>query len=240
MSVVRNPHALPRITRPGAGIVKASAWDVGTPERQRAAVDAIAAAWGKRDWPDEHLLSYSVYIGNDGGTLFHYSQWADEESYRIWLTGARSDTVAEIDAAVPGIERLWLHTYELYRNRGGSAGDAGRVPGAIIVVDIEFDGPDPVRQRAWVDGVFEALESDPEPAPGGISGHFHVSVDGTRVLNYAEWESAQAHIDALAEGEGIGSATSEWHRVQSFPGVTGLGMKRYTPALSLSGGVAGA
>ncbi|TJZ79287.1 antibiotic biosynthesis monooxygenase [Rhodococcus oryzae] len=239
MSVVRNPHSLPRITQSGVGIVKASTWDVGTPERQRAAVAAIAAAWEKRDWPDENLLSYSVYTGNDGRTLFHYSQWADEESYRFWLSGGRSDTVAEIDAAVPDIERLWLHTYELYRS-SGSAGDAGRVPGAIIVIDIGFDGPDPARQRAWVDGVFEALESDPAPAPGGISGHFHVSVDGTRVLNYAEWESAQAHSDALAGGEGIGSATPEWYRVQSFPGVTGVGMRRYTPALSLSGGAAGA
>jgi hypothetical protein len=239
MNVARNPHSLPRITRADAGIVKAGTWDVGTPERQRATVDAIAAAWDKRDWPDEDLLSYSVYTGTDGRTLFHYSQWADEASYRTWQTGARNNTVAEIDAAVPGIDRLWLHTYEMYRS-SGSPGDTGRVPGAIIIVDIGFDGPDPARQRAWVDGVFEALYSDPAPAPGGISGHFHVSVDGTRVLNYAEWESAQAHIDALAgPGEGIGSATPEWHRVRSFPGVTGLGMRRYTPALSLRSGAAG-
>ncbi|MER5462799.1 hypothetical protein ABT010_19370 [Streptomyces sp. NPDC002668] len=57
--------------------------------------------------------------------------------------------------------------------------------------DVEFDGPDTEPQRAWVDGVFEALGTEPHPHPGGIAGHFQVSADGTRVLNCAEWESAE-------------------------------------------------
>lgn len=46
-----------------------------------------------------------------------------------------------------------------------------------------------------------------------------------------------AHIEALAApGDGIGSKTPYWERVQSYPGVTGGGVHRYTPALSLRAG----
>ncbi|WP_156724225.1 antibiotic biosynthesis monooxygenase family protein [Streptomyces apocyni] len=228
---------LPRITRPGVGAVLVSTWRVGTPERQRAAVDAIRETWEGAPWPTGDLLSYSVYTGTDGDTLLHYSQWRDVAAYDTFVQVHRDGRNARIDAAVPGIQRVALNKYELYRS-GGLAGEAGeaRAPGAIVIVDVEFDGPDAARQRAWVDAVFEALESDEKPHPGGISGHFHVSLDGTRVLNYAEWESEQAHIEALAgPGEGIGTATPEWHRVQNFPGLTGGGsVKRYLPALSLS------
>ncbi|MEU7277887.1 antibiotic biosynthesis monooxygenase [Streptomyces sp. NPDC045431] len=230
------PDARPRISRPDAGVVKASTWRVGTPERQSAAVEAIAKAWQNRDWPVDGLLSYTVYAGEDGDTLFHYSQWRDEETYRAFFTGHRDDRIDEIDAAVPGIERVGLFSYELYRTDGPAEGDS-RVPGAVVIVDVEFEGADAERQRHWVDGVFEALETEPRPIPGAISGNFHVSLDGTRVLNYAEWESARAHVEALAApGDGIGSDTPQWRRVLTYPGVVGGGVKRYAPALSLRPG----
>ncbi|WP_274556933.1 antibiotic biosynthesis monooxygenase [Streptomyces spiramyceticus] len=236
-SSVQNVNSLPWIARSGVGVAKVSVWDVGTPERQRETVEVISKVWGSREWPDEGLLSYSVYIGEDGKSLLHYTQWADETAYAAFLRAGRAARVDEVDAAVPGIERLGLYTYELYRSTPlGQVG--GRVPGCIVIVDVEFEGPDPARQRDWVDTVFEALGTDPHPHPGGISGHFHVSTDGTRVLNYAEWESADAHIEALAgPGDGVGSPTPQWTKVRTYPGVSGGGVKRYTPALSFSAGV---
>ncbi len=223
----------PDFTRADAGIVKASTWDVGTPERQHQAVEAVQEAWNSREWPRPGPLSYTVHAGEDGKTLLHYSQWADEESYHAFFRSGRDERNADIDAAVPGIERLTLNTYELYRSSAGVDPYAPE-PGCVVIVDVEFEGADGARQRDWVDRVFEALGTDPMPAPGGIAGHFHVSTDGTRVLNYAEWVSAQAHIDALAaSGNGVGSRTPQWERVQAYPGVTGGGVHRYTPALSL-------
>ncbi|MEV6549864.1 antibiotic biosynthesis monooxygenase [Streptomyces sp. NPDC051597] len=226
--------ALPDPRRPGVGVVKSSVWRTGTPERQRAAVEAIAKAWGSRDWPDSGLLAYSVLTGTDGDSLLHYSQWRSESAYQDFVRRFRDDRNAEIDAAVPGIERVALHSYALYRSSDPRPG-APRTPGCVVVVDVEFEGPDPERRRAWVDGVFEALATDPDLPEGGISAHFHTSLDGTRVLNYAEWESEQAHIDALAApGSGVGSRTPEWERVQSYPGVSGGGVARYLPALTVT------
>ncbi|AXG77226.1 antibiotic biosynthesis monooxygenase [Streptomyces paludis] len=233
--------AAPDPARSGVGAVTASTWRVGTPARQRACVEAISRVWRARPWPDAGLLSYSVAVGEDGDTLLHYAQWSDTAANERFTALSRDERVAEIDAAVPGIERVGLSRFELYRSGTRPAGDT-RAPGCVVIVDIEFE-PDAAGLReaggreGWVDAVFAALDTDPRLPPGGLSAHFHLSTDGTRVLNYAEWESAQAHIDALAAaGEGVGSPTPEWARVRAYPGVRGSTVTRYTPALSLSAG----
>ncbi|BFP56071.1 antibiotic biosynthesis monooxygenase [Streptomyces griseus] len=226
----------PDPARTDARIAKVSTWNVGTPQRQREAVDAIRKTWESRAWPHPGLLSYSVHAGEDGATLLHYSQWTGEQAFQDFVREVRDGRNAEIDAAVPGIERLALHTYELYRSGLRAEGDT-RETGCVVIVDVEFDGPDPDRQRAWVDAVFEALGEEAELPAGGIAAHFHTSTDGTRVLNYAEWESAGHHVAALAApGEGVGSPSPLWERVQKYPGMTGGGVNRYTPALSMAPG----
>lgn len=229
----------PDPARTDALLAKASTWNVGTQRRQREAVDAIRKAWENREWPHPGLLSYSVYAGEDGATLLHYSQWTGEQAYQDFVRESRDIRNAEIDAAVPGIERLELRTYELYRSGLRAAGDT-RETGCLVIVEAEFDGPDPARQRAWVDAVFEALGEEADLPAGGIAAHFHASTDGTRVINYAEWESAEHHIAALAApGEGVGSPSPLWERVRNYPGMTGGGVHRYTPVLSMEPGVDG-
>ncbi|MFI5675913.1 antibiotic biosynthesis monooxygenase [Streptomyces cellulosae] len=231
--MTRRTDAHPGLTRPDVGAPFFSTWRVGTPERQRRTVEAIARTWEHRPWPAAGLLGYHVYTGHDGSTVLHHIQWASEQEYEAFTKIHRQERVDEIDTAVPGIERVGLGRYRRYRSSVREGGPV-RVPGCVVIVEVEFDGPDPERQRAWVDAVFEALESEPNQHPGGISGHFHLSTDGTRVLNYAEWESAQAHIDALAApGDGIGSATALWQRVQSWPGLKSSTVSRYDHALGL-------
>ncbi|SEQ93383.1 antibiotic biosynthesis monooxygenase [Streptomyces radiopugnans] len=226
----------PDPARPEAGAVLISVWDVGTPERQRAAADAIAATWGKREWPTPDMLSYGVYAGTDGRTLLHYSQWTGEEAYEEYVRTHRQERNDEIDDAVPGIERLRLTRTRRYRSlpqeRDGRGREGKRPePGCVVVVEVGFEGPDEARQRAWVDTVAAAIEEDRADGslpPGGISAHFHLSTDGTRVVNYAEWESEQAHIDALeAPGEGVGTPSPLWERVRNFPGLVSSDVARY-------------
>ncbi|MER5307915.1 antibiotic biosynthesis monooxygenase [Streptomyces sp. NPDC002773] len=236
MNAVAHPDARTDFHRPGVGAVLVSTWRVGTPERQRAAVEAIRTTWESREWPDLGLLSYSVYVGTDGDTLLHYSQWTTEQAYEDFVRSYRGDRNAEIDAAVPGIERVVLHRYAPpYRSRALDEPDARTLPGTLVVVEIDFEGPDEGRQKAWVDAVFTALDGEAErrPARGGLGAHFHLSTDGTRVLNTAEWESEQAHVEWLADA----SLDEAWSRVHRYPGLAGGQVRRYTPALSLSAGV---
>ncbi|GAA3490159.1 antibiotic biosynthesis monooxygenase [Streptomyces cremeus] len=226
-------NSRPDITRSGVRVVKVSTWDVGSPEGQRAAVGAIERAWLSRPWPERGPLSYSVYAGEDGRTLLHYSQWADEDAYRAFFAEGRDERNEEIDAAVPGVRRLGLHSYELYRSRITEGDD--RLPGSVAVVEVDFASPDPARARKWVDTVFAALDAsagEDEP-DGGLSAHFHVGLDGSRALNFAEWTDAASHAAMM---NAPGETPVEWQRVHGFDGLTGSRVRRYTPALSLSAG----
>ncbi|CAL9598931.1 antibiotic biosynthesis monooxygenase [Streptomyces sp. Tu 3180] len=229
--MTRRTDRYPDPADPRIGVSLFSTWRVGTPERQKEAVEAIGRAWERRAWPASGLLGYHVYAGEDGETLLHYSQWASEQAFEAFVKTHRQERVDEIDTAVPGIERVGLHRYR--HHRSGARQD-GAVPGCVVIVDVEFEGPDHGRTRDWADAVLDALESEPDPHPGGISAHFHLGVDGTRVLNYAEWESARAHADALAgPGNGVGSATARWQRVQEWPGLRSSTVRRYEHALGL-------
>ncbi|MGW0614633.1 antibiotic biosynthesis monooxygenase [Streptomyces sp. NPDC002788] len=91
---------------------------------------------------------------------------------------------------------------------------------------IDFEGGQ--RREEWVDLVLKALEDDPEGHAGLVSAHFHVSTDGRHVLNYAEWESAEAYDRALAA-----PSTDAWERVRTCPGVARATGSRYVHALGL-------
>ncbi|MDX8145146.1 antibiotic biosynthesis monooxygenase [Lentzea sp. BCCO 10_0061] len=121
-------------------------------------------------------------------------------------------------------DRKNLDGFTLYRS--GDPRDR-REPGCVVLVTVDTDSE--ATARAWVDSVFVALASEPNPHPGGISAAFHIRDDGRRVINYAEWVSAEDHVDAVSSGGGVGSATADWRRVQNFPGVQHVSVERYRP-----------
>jgi heme-degrading monooxygenase HmoA len=163
---------LPDPARADGGLVFLSTWSTGTPQRQRETTEAIARAWGSRPWPHDGLLSYTVYAGADGSTVAHRSHWRDEEAYQDFFAHGRDERNAEIDEAVPGIERLGLHKTRLREGAARAAGD-DRVAGAVVITE----------------GV-GGTEGD-AGAPGLISVHFHETTDGARTLRYAEWENGE-------------------------------------------------
>lgn len=231
--MARRTHTHPDLTRPDALAPFFSTWRVGTPERQRETVEAIAATWERRAWPAEGGLGYFVYAGHDGTTLLHHSQWAREQDYEAFVKTQRQERVDEIDTAVPGIERVALDRYRRYRSRERAVGDT-RVPGLVLVGRIDFVEETAERRREFVDLVLDALADPPESDRGLISAHFHLSQDGTHVLNYAEWESAESYDEAIASsGAGLGSAEPKWERVRTYPAVKSFTGSRYSYALGL-------
>jgi quinol monooxygenase YgiN len=51
---------------------------------------------------------------------------------------------------------------------------------------------DPGRQQALVEVLVRATDDVMRHIPGFVSANIHASTDGTRVVNYAQWESAAA------------------------------------------------
>ncbi|BBC37464.1 hypothetical protein SGFS_087580 [Streptomyces graminofaciens] len=226
--MTRRTDIHPDLTRAEVRAPSFSTWRVGTPERQRAAVEAIAGVWQRRDWPAAGGLGYYVYTGHDGTTLLHHAQWAGEQDYAAFVKTRRQERVDEIDIAVPGIERVALDHYTRYRSRERAAGDE-RVPGLIVTVRVDFEGGAADRRREWVDLVMDAGTEDVESDRGLISAHFHLGKDGTHVLNYAEWESPESYDVAIADQ----TPTPAWERVKAFPGLKAFTGSRYDYALGL-------
>src|ERR1044071_1201856 len=83
-------------------------------------------------------------------------------------------TLPELPAFVRGRDEL--DGFTLYRTGGMTSGS--RSVGCVVLVTIDTD--DEATARAWVDSVFVALASDPNPHPGGISAAFHIREDGRR------------------------------------------------------------
>lgn len=211
-----NASQLPDIARPDAGLALVTQWIVTPPDRQQSSVDAAIAAWERVPWPDG-LLSINGYASTDGRSALTYAEWTSERAYNEFL---RVDGLPQ-DTARPDPMK-----YRLYRSRTPEG--APRTAGCIVIVNVEFAGPGEQRLRRWVDTVFEALDAEPILHPGGIAGYFHLSLDGTRVLNYAEWTSEDAHREALENsGQGTIGAGPKWRLVRDFPGVASSGFKRY-------------
>lgn len=191
---------LPDIDRADVKLAVVHQLPVEAHDRQRSLANSVLGAWDASPWPDG-VLSRTCYLSTDGQRVLTYEQRTDDNA----------ETVDHGAIA-----------YRLYRS---AARDDAPVPGCIVIVDVQTDGHDTARR--WVDTVFEALAAETTLHPGGISGHFHISADGTRVMNYAEWTDEQSHIEALSGTSSIGRGPA-WHRVQTMPGVTNLGVRRYT------------
>jgi hypothetical protein len=218
---MRISEQFPDPARPDAGLVLSSEWAVGRPELLVPAAEAVIAAWQQCPWP-EGLLAYALYLDADGDLMRHYSQWTDEPAFEHFERTGRPPRIELIDAAFPGIVRQDHTRYHLYR---GSRSTAGELPGAMVAVRVDTD--DDALARTWVDAVFEALEGTAGLPSGGLGAFFHISTDGRRVLNYAEWASAAAHREALAAtGRGIAQGPL-WDRVQNMPGVRPQSVTRY-------------
>ncbi|MFF7870047.1 antibiotic biosynthesis monooxygenase [Streptomyces qaidamensis] len=226
----RRTEQHPDPTDPRIGAPFFSTWRLGTPERQRQAVEAIGRTWERRPWPTADLLGYHVYAGQDGSTLMHYSQWSSAQAFEAFVKVHRQERVDEVDTAVPGIERVGLARYRRYRSRERAVGDT-RVPGLVVTVRIDFEAGGEGRREEWTDLVLKAVEDDPEGHAGLLSAHFHMSADGGHVLNYAEWESDEAYDRALAAPR-----TDAWERVRTYPGMAGVTGSRYVHALGLHPG----
>jgi len=58
---------------------------------------------------------------------------------------------------------------------------------------------EPDKARALADLLERATEETMRHVPGFISANIHVSTDGTRVVNYAQWASAETYEQMLRD-----------------------------------------
>ncbi len=80
-------------------------------------------------------------------------------------------------------------------DRGGDGMDIDDVAGFVALVTIRVDGP--VTQRALVDLLSRDVEEWVRYCPGFVSANYHLSLDGTVVVNYARWQDEASYRDSF-------------------------------------------
>ncbi|QHC25480.1 antibiotic biosynthesis monooxygenase [Streptomyces sp. GS7] len=201
---------LPDFRRPDAATVLVSAWLVPDAGMQRPAADAVLAGWEHQRRPDA-MLALSAFLSTDGGHVLNYAQWTDDAAHLEWAHTRRPAAVGRIDEALPGIRRPGLIRYRRHRSHVPEAPAATR-PAFLTTPAFATTGPD--AQRALADTVVGML--DRERVPGLLGAHLHLSRDGDRVLNIAEWADA----DAWREFTAGGAADRLRAAIGALPGVT--------------------
>ena len=86
----------------------------------------------------------------------------------------------------------------------------------VVTVIIIF-AVEPERQQELVDTIVEFVESAVKHQPGFVSSSIHKSLDGVRVMNYAQWKSLEDYEAFInnSEMQAHGKKLSNFHLLES-------------------------
>ncbi|WP_051823317.1 antibiotic biosynthesis monooxygenase [Streptomyces sp. NRRL S-1448] len=228
-SLVTGPRAglrtdvFPQVRRAGVGTVLISEWDAGSPEGQRAVLDGAARAWEGTPLP-AGFVSRVLFAGTDGRSVLGYAQWTSDAAYEEFVRGGNTGLRERIAGGAPATVGDGGDTgptrYRLYRSLLPQG--EPETPGCIVRVAFRTTGHDAAREL--VDGLLDLI-GGVQPGEGGIGSHFHISEDGTRVVNYSEWTTAEAHERQIAGSLQRGGPVMSF--LAGLAGVEPLGFRRY-------------
>ncbi|MDX3642272.1 antibiotic biosynthesis monooxygenase [Streptomyces sp. MB09-02B] len=206
------PFPFPEADRADCGIVLVTPLYVGSADAQRAEVERVMAPYREGPLP-EGMLSLSAFVCTEAENVLTYAQWVSDEAYREHADRTAADRPR--DAAEPV-------RYRYYRGR---ALEPASVPTLLVPPVFDVDGRE--RQRRAADNLLDGPLGT--PFPGLVSSHFHLSLDGTRVLNWAHWVDEEAHQRFMRS-----ERPKECFEALTMPGVRGIGGKRYRLAESVT------
>ena len=86
----------------------------------------------------------------------------------------------------------------------------------VITVIVVF-AVEPVRQQELIDTIIEFVETAVKHQPGFTSSSIHKSLDGVRVMNYAQWRSQEDYEAFMNNSsvQSLGTKLSEFHMLDS-------------------------
>jgi hypothetical protein len=200
----------PRLTidRPDVTQITLDVWPTAGAAQRRLAAQLAADALppGAR--------ARHVHLGTNARTVLQYMQWA----------GAPVAPTGQATAAVPANAEIATLEHQRLVYVRSLPGDPSPTVGCIVVVRFDVDGIQ--RQLELIERIVEAAADIPAH-PGMLGSHFHRSLDGTQVVNYAEFRDQQAHDEVVA-GQ-LGETSPVLHAIQAVPGVQPLGYERFLP-----------
>ncbi|WP_049574834.1 hypothetical protein [Streptomyces sp. SBT349] len=198
--------------------VTTTLWQVPGRADQRAAADAAMARWRVGPWP-EGCLSVTALLSTDGGLVLFSARWRDLASADAPWEGALAE--ARAVAEVEPLETLKARPAEAFawREEERERPEEGPFPGCTVYIVIGTAGP--AEQAQVAETIAGHVAGTPNPA--GIGGQLLFTLDGTRVINWAEWTSEEAHREAVG-APALGGARGIFDGME---GIEGLRMNRF-------------
>jgi len=149
------------------------------------------------------FVSANLHQSTDGEKVANYAQWSDREAFEAFRANQEVQQRASklFEFATPD-----SHVYEIVTSES-KVGTPEINEGEYITHFAEFS-MSPENQPPMV----ELAKEHVKPAmqqPGLISATFHRSLDGTRVINYGQWENEEA-IAELTKQPGFGKKKPYW------------------------------
>ena len=149
------------------------------------------------------FVSASLHKSIDGVKVVNYAQWSSMDDFESFINNqevkAKASKLFEFDPPD-------THVYEIVTSES-KVGTPEIKEGEYIVHVAEFD-MQPESQPKMVELAKEHVKPAMEQ-PGLISATFHRSLDGTRVINYGQWENKEA-IEELKKQPGFSKVKPYW------------------------------
>ncbi|MGB3404241.1 MAG: antibiotic biosynthesis monooxygenase [Microcoleaceae cyanobacterium] len=174
------------------------------PERQAELVEKLITYL--QMVPQQHgFVSASIHKSFDGKKVAHYMQWETKEDYEYFSKNQGIHGQFEYQNLLMFGE-IDTHIYEIVASQS-KVGTPQIEEGEYIVHFAEFC-MEPENQPRMVELAKEHITPAME-LEGLISATFHRSLDGTRVINYGQWQNKEA-IEELRKQPEFGSENPYW------------------------------
>jgi heme-degrading monooxygenase HmoA len=169
------------------------------PKFQTALIDAVKENSQIVMEKKQGFISANLHKSFDGTSVVNYAQWDTRKSYDEAINFLTQDEVKMGEKIFDIADPDW-NIYDLVFS-------AGKNPTIIskdtnIVTIINKFSVDPENQKKLVK-MLDKLREVVEKIPGFISANVHRSLDGTRVVSYAQWNSKEDYQAVYTNSEAI-------------------------------------
>jgi heme-degrading monooxygenase HmoA len=133
------------------------------------------------------FVSANLHKSYDGLSIVNYSQWSTHNSYKE-VTNVRISDVQQIGEKIFAIADQDNNIYELVFSAGSNPTTISK--NAALITIINKFSVEPNNQNILLKHL-DDLRMIVEKLTGFISANVHKSIDGTRVVSYAQWKSKE-------------------------------------------------
>ena len=181
------------------------------PENQAALIEAAKENSQKVMEKKPGFISASLHKSFDGTSMVNYAQWDSRKSYEEAINFLKPDEV-KIGEKIFDIADPDWNIYDLVFSAGKNPTTISQ-EGNLVTVINKFS-IEPENQKMLLNQL-EGLKAVVEKLPGFISANVHRSLDGKRVVSYAQWDTKESYQAVYMNSE-AGRLIDEIKKIAKF------------------------